>query len=169
MTDLVSNSDVLWVVELWIDPDWYEVQEVSEPLPSPGLPEIIPILSQVNLIGRASPSRGIAPEIELQLDTGVSRRHAQLTTDGTRWWVEDLGSANGTFIGSAANPLPAMPIPEGKVEIHPGQYIYLGAWSKILIRPAASEEAEAFSALLPGSDHQGIHTSENETGENSGS
>lgn len=31
-------------------------------------------------------------------DTNVSRRHAQLTFDGTAWSVEDLGSTNGTLV-----------------------------------------------------------------------
>ena len=39
------------------------------------------------------------PTIDCETDSGVSRRQAQLTTDGTRWWVEDLESANGTFVG----------------------------------------------------------------------
>ena len=50
------------------------------------------------LVGRASKSRDIHPDIDCGTDNGVSRRHAQLTTDGTRWWVEDLGSSNGTFV-----------------------------------------------------------------------
>ncbi len=28
----------------------------------------------------------------------MSRRHAQLTTDGQRWWIEDLASTNGTKV-----------------------------------------------------------------------
>ena len=42
-------------------------------------------------------------------DNGISRRHAQLTTDGNRWWVEDLGSSNGTYVGGSVGPLPDDP------------------------------------------------------------
>jgi hypothetical protein len=139
---------VEWVGELWIDPDWYAAQGSSDPLPSPGLPDIVPLVKEANLIGRVSTSRNIFPEIDCELDTGCSRRHARLTTDGSRWWIEDLESANGTFVGSAAGPLPAMPIPRGKVELAPDQRIYVGAWTRIVIRRATEDEQAAFEPLL---------------------
>ena len=81
-----------WVAEVWIDPDWYVDQKSTDPLPSPGLPLVVPLRNTSVLIGRVSRSRNITPDIDLSSDNGISRRHAQLTTDGTRWWVEDLGS-----------------------------------------------------------------------------
>ena len=45
------------------------------------------------LIGRQVEAGGIAV-----LEPSVSRRHAQLTYDGTTWSVRDLGSANGTYL-----------------------------------------------------------------------
>ena len=136
-----------WVAELWIDPDWYAAQGSADPLPSPGLPDIVPLVKESNLIGRISTSRNIYPEIDCELDTGCSRRHARLTTDGTRWWIEDLESSNGTFLGTAAGPLPAMPIPRGKVELAADQRIYLGAWTRIVVRRATGDEQEAFAGL----------------------
>lgn len=42
---------------------------------------------------------GRAPEADLQLlDSGVSRRHAQLVFADGAWWLEDLGSTNGTLV-----------------------------------------------------------------------
>ena len=42
---------------------------------------------------------GRAPENELQLSVdGVSRQHAKITPDGDGFWIEDLNSANGTFL-----------------------------------------------------------------------
>ncbi len=32
-------------------------------------------------------------------DPFISSRHARMVWDGVEWWVEDLGSKNGTFIG----------------------------------------------------------------------
>ena len=136
-----------WIAELWIDPDWYAAQGSTDPLPSPGLPDIVPLVKESNLIGRISTSRNIYPEVDCELDTGCSRRHARLTTDGSRWWIEDLESSNGTFLGTAAGPLPAMPIPRGKVELAPDQRIYLGAWTRIVVRRATEDEREAFSGL----------------------
>jgi len=138
---------VEWVAELWIDPDWYAAQGSTDPLPSPGLPDIVPLVKTSNLIGRVSTSRNIHPEVDCELDTGCSRRHARLTTDGSRWWIEDLESANGTFVGSAAGPLPAMPIPRGRVELAPDQRIYVGAWTRIVVRRATDDEQDAFAGL----------------------
>lgn len=136
---------VEWVAELWIDPDWYTAQGSSDPMPSPSLPDIVPLVKEANLIGRVSHSRGIFPDVDCDLDTGCSRRHAMLTTDGSRWWIEDLDSANGTFVGAVSGPLPAMPIPRGRVEVNPGQRIYVGAWTRIVIRRATEDEKEAFA------------------------
>lgn len=138
---------VEWVAELWIDPDWYSSQGSTDPLPSPGLPDIVPLVKESNLIGRLSVSRNIYPDIDCELDTGCSRRHARLTTDGTRWWIEDLESANGTFVGSSAGPLPAMPIPRGRTELPEDHRVYVGAWTRIVIRRATHDEQAAFAGV----------------------
>jgi hypothetical protein len=130
-----------WVAEIWIDPDWYADQKSTDSLPSPGLPTVVPLRHTSILIGRASRSRNITPDIDLSSDNGISRRHAQLTTDGTRWWVEDLGSSNGTYVGGSVGPLPTTPIPQGqKKEIASDERVYLGAWTRIVVRKAAEGE-----------------------------
>jgi hypothetical protein len=130
-----------WVVEVWIDPAWYEAQESPDPMPSPGLPVVVPLRGRSVLVGRTSASRNIHPEIDCETDSGVSRRQAQLTTDGTRWWVEDLESANGTFVGAAAGAIPEDPIPVGvKRELNPDDRVYVGAWTRLVIRQATDEE-----------------------------
>lgn len=132
-----------YVAEVWIDPDWYEVQETDEPMPSVGLPVTV-ALGQDNLIGRASQSRGIHPEIDCGVDSGVSRRQSRLSTDGTRWYVEDLGSANGTFVGPAAGPLPTTPI-LGRYELGADDRVYVGAWTRIVVRKSSKEEIDALT------------------------
>jgi len=133
-----------WVAEVWIDPDWYAGQEAEEPMPSPGLPVVVPLTVRSALIGRVSTSKHINPDIDCTSDSGVSRRHAQLTTDGTRWFVEDLGSSNGTFVGDAGDPLPEEPIEVGpKRELGDDDRIYVGAWTRIVVRPATPEEKAA--------------------------
>lgn len=130
-----------WVVELWIDPAWYEAQDSPDTLPSPGLPNTIPLRKSSVLVGRTSRSRGIHPDVDCGGDSGVSRRQAQLTSDGSRWFVEDLESANGTFIGSASGVLPEDPIPVGvKRELGPDDRIYVGAWTRLVIREATEDE-----------------------------
>ena len=133
--------EAAWVAEVWIDPDWYADQESTDALPSPGLPDVVPLKNTSILIGRASKSRNITPDIDLSSDTGISRRHAQLTTDGSRWWVEDLGSSNGTYVGGAVDALPKTPVAAGqKQEVKTGDRIYLGAWTRIVVRKASPGE-----------------------------
>lgn len=130
-----------WVAEVWIDPDWYADQDSSDPLPSAGVPVVVPLRTTSVLVGRQSRSRNIHPDIDLATDNGISRRHCQLTTDGTRWWVEDLGSSNGTYVGGPLGPLPTTPLTPGeKKELGPDDRVYLGAWSRIIVRRAAPGE-----------------------------
>jgi hypothetical protein len=135
-----------WVAEVWIDPAWYEAQQSPDPMPSPGLPVVIPLRSKSILIGRMSRSRNIHPQIDCEPDSGVSRRQTQLTTDGSRWWVEDLDSANGTFVAAATDPLPTNPLPVGvKHELAADDRVYVGAWTRIVIRRATEDERTALS------------------------
>lgn len=52
-----------------------------------------------NLVGRASPGEGIIPQVDLSTidhNGTVSRRHARVGKDDSAFFVEDLGSSNGT-------------------------------------------------------------------------
>ncbi len=61
------------------------------------LPLAVPIL-----IGRQDSARGFFPDLDLNndggYDSGVSRRHARISVNGNAAYIEDLESANGTFI-----------------------------------------------------------------------
>ncbi|HYG93053.1 MAG TPA: FHA domain-containing protein [Nocardioides sp.] len=139
--DLAPPLSGSWVAEVWIDPDWYAEQDSSDPLPSAGVPTVVQLRSASVLVGRTSRSRGIHPDIDLTTDNGISRRHCQLTSDGKRWWVEDLGSSNGTYVGGSVGPLPETPIKPGeKREIAGDERVYLGAWTRIVLRKAAPGE-----------------------------
>jgi len=124
-----------WVAEIWIDPDWYAAQKPEDPMPSAGLPALVPLRERTVLVGRPSVSRGIHPQIDCGTDSGVSRRHCQLNTDGQRWWVEDLQSANGTYVSRPGDPVPTTPIPAGqRRELEDGDRLYVGAWTRIVVR-----------------------------------
>lgn len=136
-----------WVAEVWVDPDWYAGQEAEEAMPSPGLPAVVALTTRSLLVGRVSASRNIHPDIDCASDTGVSRRHAQLSTDGSRWFVEDLASSNGTFVGPASGPLPEDPIAVGpRTELDGDDRVYVGAWTRIVVRRATDDEREAGQA-----------------------
>jgi len=141
MAPAAPAVEMEWVAEVWVDPDWYADQDSDEPCPSPGLPMVVSLRTQSLLIGRRSQSRNIHPDIECASDVGVSRRQAQLTTDGQRWWVEDLQSSNGTYVGAASGPLPNVALPPGqRRELAEDDRIYLGAWTRIVVRRATPEE-----------------------------
>jgi hypothetical protein len=53
------------------------------------------------LIGRWDAARGIFPDVDLDevdRETKVSRRHARIFNQNQQYWIEDLGSLNGTII-----------------------------------------------------------------------
>jgi hypothetical protein len=133
---------VTWVAEVWVDPDWYAAQDTDDAMPSAGAPDVVPLRNRSVLVGRTSVSRSIHPEVDCGSDSGVSRRHAQLTTDGQRWWVEDLQSSNGTYVGAgggAALPTAALP-PGQRRELAGDDRVYVGAWTRIVVRPATPDE-----------------------------
>lgn len=140
-----GSDTVEWVAEVWIDPDWYRQQESPDPLPSPGLPQVLPLRGRSILIGRYSRSRNITPDIDCGTDSGISRRQAQLTSDGTRWYIEDLDSANGTYVADASGPLPTEPLPPSrKFELDADDRIFVGAWTRVVLRRATPEDQDLF-------------------------
>ncbi len=57
--------------------------------------ELIPLAGAPLLIGRGS-------DAAIRLDDDyVSTRHARIASSGDQWYVEDLGSTNGTYVGSS--------------------------------------------------------------------
>lgn len=144
---LDSPVPVTWVAEVWVDTAWYEAnrEAATDPCPSAGLPRVVPLIGTGPLlIGRPSQSKGIAPQLDCTPDTGVSRRHAQLLLDQDRWYLEDLGSTNGSFVGAGAGPVPDTPVPPGqRREVTDGDRIYVGTWTRIVIRRATAGEANA--------------------------
>jgi hypothetical protein len=140
-TDRDDRADVdqKWVAELWIDPDWYALQQTADPMPVAGLPKVIALAKTPSLIGRVSVSRGIRPDVDCGLDTGCSRRQAELTYADGQWYVTDLGSFNGTFVAKASEPPSMNPI-ETRTPVTPDDRIYVGAWSRIVVRQAQPDE-----------------------------
>lgn len=60
------------------------------------------------LIGRVDPISGVFPDIDLTVhggdECGVSRKHCRVTLAGDQFFVEDLGSSNGTWINTTRLP-----------------------------------------------------------------
>jgi serine/threonine-protein kinase len=71
-----------------------------------------------NLLGRRDPMSNIFPEIDLSKfdpQTKISRRHARIWREGSKYLVEDLGSSNGTILATpvkeAVRLMPHQPHP----------------------------------------------------------
>lgn len=70
------------------------------------------------LIGRADPVSRVFPEVDLTphggYDAGVSRRHCRILQQGDQFFVEDLGSTNGTKLnGQIIPPNQLRPLQDG--------------------------------------------------------
>ena len=128
-----SAAAAPWVAEVWVDPQWYECQSSPDRLPAFGPPTVVPLRNSQVLIGRHSEAMSVAPHIDCDGDAGVSRRHAQLTRQGPGWVVEDLGSANGTYVSPTVGDIPDDPIETGQ-PMGSGHVLYLGSWTRIVLR-----------------------------------
>src|SRR3981189_141765 len=78
---------------------------------SDGIDKVVMLGSEPILIGRAT-------ECQIQTqDAMVSRRHARIVWDGN-YWIEDLGSSNGGFVGTGTVP---------RAAIRPGDTVSCGS------------------------------------------
>ena len=132
------ESSVQWIVVVEVDPAWYALKGAlaDQPCP-PGSSSTVPLANHTALIGRSSASRGVRPEVTLDADTGVSRRHAQFVRDGDTLTIVDLSSTNGSYLVPAGEEpdaeVPAL-VPGVPVEVHDGDRVYVGAWSRLTVR-----------------------------------
>lgn len=127
-----------WIVVVEVDPVWFGVKgELADrPLPAPST-STVPIVGHASLIGRSSQSRSVRPEIALDTDSAVSRRHAQLIVEGGKLSVVDLSSTNGTYVTDAgAAPTDSLePLASGMPAVlDDGDQIFLGAWTRLTVR-----------------------------------
>ncbi len=61
---------------------------------------------------------GRAIECDLRLeDTYVSQQHARIFGKNGSWYVEDLGSTNGTFVNEQRLAAPAMLAPGDRIRV----------------------------------------------------
>jgi diguanylate cyclase (GGDEF)-like protein len=76
------------------------------PAPSGGASIIViygPDLGKRLQLGTAPFEIGRSARCDLPIDQeSVSRHHARITFDGKDYWIQDLGSTNGTFVGETA-------------------------------------------------------------------
>jgi hypothetical protein len=134
----VPDSTVKWVVVVEVDAAWYSLKgSLADQACPPASSSTVALTQRTALIGRSSQSRDIHPEVALDGDTGVSRRHAQFVRDGDDLVVIDLSSTNGTYVVAAgSDPTDDTPAVEPGLStpLHDGDRVYLGAWSRLTVR-----------------------------------
>jgi len=90
------------------------------------------------LIGRLSPLS--APDLDLGVDSTISRKHARIKLENGQFWVEDLKSTNGTLVNGE---------PIQKALLAPGSVILLGETTLKLELPGAAAPAAPAPAAPP--------------------
>jgi hypothetical protein len=116
-----------WTVLVAVDPALRSPESPEPPADFAAQP--VPVQAPVSLIGRRNEARGIFPEISLDHDEAVSRRHALLQVDPQRGLLlRDIGAANGTRLnGKDLEPMVDYPL-------HDGDEITLGHWTRIRVQ-----------------------------------
>lgn len=85
-----------------------------------------PLTKDVTTIGRPDSATQNYPDIEIDLDDAVSRRHAEIVRRGSEFCVVDVGSANGTRLNGEMLP------PNQEVTLAPGDRIHVGERTEIV-------------------------------------
>lgn len=94
----------------------------SRAAPSPARPSMLLVQADgqkarsVRLAGSTTIGRGVECELRLD-DTYVSQQHARIFDRSGNWYVEDLGSTNGTFVNEQKLAAPAMLTPGDKIRV----------------------------------------------------
>jgi len=71
-----------------------------------------PLTTDESNIGRWDADNGIFPDVDLDAydpDSKVSRKHARIVRRDDAYFIEDLGSTNGTFVNRGRRLLPGTP------------------------------------------------------------
>lgn len=133
--DPVEPQEAAWVAEVGVSPEWFALQDSSLQPPSPDTPRLVSLTDDYVLIGRESESRDVHPLIDAGDDAGCSRRHADLTLRDGVWTLRDLTSVNGTHVLRAGDAFPPQEV-NGSTPLAPGDQIFVGAWTRVVLRPA---------------------------------
>ncbi|MGH9946918.1 MAG: FHA domain-containing protein [Pyrinomonadaceae bacterium] len=71
-----------------------------------------PLTTEESNIGRWDADNGVFPDVDLDAfdpDSKISRKHARILHRSGAYFIEDLGSTNGTFINRGRRLLPGTP------------------------------------------------------------
>ncbi len=130
-----AATPALWEALVTADREYFErvaVQEIDFPSHCP--PRRFTLTEVEISVGRRSPSRGIAPQIDLSgapQDPAISHLHAILVRqDDGSYSLIDPGSANGITVNDELAPIAT----DTPVVLADGDGIHIGAWTTVTIR-----------------------------------
>ena len=129
-----SSSPARALIVVSVDQGHYDrVGDSTVPIPVATPDRTVEVVADEVRIGRKSTRRNIYPDVDLSVapeDVAVSREHARITmaADDTTT-VEDLGSANGTYLNDGPDPI----APNIAVPLKNGDRIYVGAWTRLTL------------------------------------
>lgn len=102
MRDLTMNAQNLLFPKLHVEYVHPEIQD------GPSAQQVIAIDLATFVIGRATASHLVI------LDDQISRQHIRLVNQADRYWIDDLGSSNGTYLNDRRlEPNQAQPLHHG--------------------------------------------------------
>lgn len=94
------------------------------------------VLGEDVVIGRHE--AGVDVDLDLQFDHGVSHRHARIWLSAGQYWIEDLGSRNGTSVSGAAIQ------PGAARVIEPGDEVTIGETIvRVDVAPESNKDADS--------------------------
>jgi pSer/pThr/pTyr-binding forkhead associated (FHA) protein len=71
-----------------------------------------PLVNDVTTMGRPDAETQSYPDVEIELDDSVSRKHAEIRRKAVEFYLVDLGSTNGTML----NGQPLRPVIENQLK-----------------------------------------------------
>lgn len=101
------------------------------------------------VVGKAPASQDItfgrqaSSTVSLPEDPEISRTHAKMYRKGNEWWLEDLGSSNGSFVGEFSR---SRKIAEG-TELKPGTIFRVGRTRFMIEQPVKNQVLDVEPAM----------------------
>jgi hypothetical protein len=93
-----------------------------------GLSGFCALDGEVITIGRSDPAAGLRPQVDLSMDSAVSRRHAEIRRGAGGYRIIDLGSTNGIIVNGRQVPR------QQEIPLADGDEIRLGENCKLTVR-----------------------------------
>ncbi|MBM7773434.1 hypothetical protein JOD54_003638 [Actinokineospora baliensis] len=133
----VPSAEPQWSLTVAADRAYYDETKANTNDLRIDFPRFVPprrftLAGDSLVIGRADPTRGIHPDIDLTgppEDRAIGRSHAMLVPAESGWTIVDLHSTNRTFVNNIQTPIP----PDHPTPLTPGDHIYLGAWTVLTL------------------------------------